>query len=538
MTVQNIQGGEEALARHDEIDSTVDPIASGDLDGKKGDTMVVETDFELVTPEGTVGRAYTAKAAVLNQAVQDIGFGRYQIMLFLVIGFGWASDNLWPIVTSVILPPVGREFGRSSNRTPLITLAQNIGLFAGALFWGFGCDIFGRKWAFSLTLGFTSVFGLICAGSPNFASVGVFDALWSFGVGGNLPVDSAIFLEFLPATHQYLLTVLSTYWAVAQVFADLIAWGLVGNFTCETAEGCTKDGNMGWRYFVITLGGLWMVLFLVRFFFPVLESPKYLMGKGREEDAVRTVHRLAQINRKTSTLTVEDLSRFDQGGEPAEKHMTVLERAKFNSQGFSFESVRALFRTREMAITTSMVILIWAVIGLAFPLYNAFIPTIIAEKVGDQSSSTYITYRNLVIIGVLGVPACLIGAFLVEVKGIGRRGTLGVSTVLTGVFLFCSTTASNSTQLLGWQCAYNFTSSLMYAALYTYTPEIFPTKYRGTGNALTACANRTFGIIAPIIAMFADLTTSNPVYASGALFLFAGVLSFFLPLEPRGKASM
>ena len=78
----------------------------------------------------------------------------------------------------------------------------------------------------------------------------------------------------------------------------------------------------------------------------------------------------------------------------------------------------------------------------------------------------------------------------------------------------------------------------MYAALYPYTPEIFPTKYRGTGNALTACANRTFGIIAPIIAMFADLTTSNPVYASGALFLFAGVLSFFLPLEPRGKASM
>ena len=240
MTSTGVQGREEALARHEETDSVVDPIASGDLDGKKGDAMVVETDFELVTPEGTVGRAYTAKAAVLNQAVQDIGFGRYQIMLFLVIGFGWASDNLWPIVTSVILPPVGREFGRSSNRTPLITLAQNIGLFAGALFWGFGCDIFGRKWAFSLTLGFTSVFGLIAAGSPNFASVGIFDAFWSFGVGGNLPVDSAIFLEFLPATHQYLLTVLSTCWAVVQVFADLIAWGLVATIRVPRPRGALK----------------------------------------------------------------------------------------------------------------------------------------------------------------------------------------------------------------------------------------------------------------------------------------------------------
>jgi hypothetical protein len=35
----------------------------------------------------------------------------------------------------------------------------------------------------------------------------------------------------------------------------------------------------------------------------------------------------------------------------------------------------------------------------------------------------------------------------------------------------------------------------MYAVLYAYTPEIFPTKDRGTGNALTATANRVFGIM-------------------------------------------
>jgi hypothetical protein len=28
--------------------------------------------------------------------------GWYQWQLFIVIGFGWASDNLWPIVTSLI----------------------------------------------------------------------------------------------------------------------------------------------------------------------------------------------------------------------------------------------------------------------------------------------------------------------------------------------------------------------------------------------------------------------------------------------------
>lgn len=36
----------------------------------------------------------------------------------------------------------------------------------------------------------------------------------------------------------------------------------------------------------------------------------------------------------------------------------------------------------------------------------------------------------------------------------------------------------------------------MYAVLYAYTPEVFLTKDRGTGNALAATANRIFGIMA------------------------------------------
>jgi MFS family permease len=126
-----------------------------------------------------------------------------------------------------------------------LTLAQNLGLFVGALFWGFGCDVFGRRWAFNLTIGITGLFGLVAAGSPNFAAIGVFAALWSVGVGGNLPVDSAIFLEFLPASHQYLLTILSIDWALAQVFATLVAWPLLGYRTCQQDdEDCTKSENM------------------------------------------------------------------------------------------------------------------------------------------------------------------------------------------------------------------------------------------------------------------------------------------------------
>ncbi|KAB2581125.1 MFS transporter [Lasiodiplodia theobromae] len=406
------------------------------------------------------------------------------------------------------------------------------------MFWGFGCDIFGRRWAFNLTLGITSVFGLIAASSPNFAAIGCFAALWSFGVGGNLPVDSAIFLEFLPGSHQYLLTILSIDWAIAQVIATLVAWPLLGDLTCQEGEACSRSKNMGWRYFVICMGGLAMIMFFIRFCcFTIYESPKYLMGKGNDEAAVRIVHEVARRNGKASSLTVEDLRACDPTG--SSQSTTAAAAVRRRLEKVNLTHVRALFATKKLAFSTSIIILVWAFIGLGYPLYNAFLPYIQATRgaaFGD--GSTYLTYRNSLIIAVLGVPGALLGGFLVEVPRFGRRGTLALSTAATGAFLYASTTALDSASLLGWNCAYNFTSNVMYAVLYAYTPEVFVTKDRGTGNALTATGNRIFGVMAPIIAMFANLETAAPVYTSGALFIAAGLMVLVLPFEPQGKASL
>lgn len=380
------------------------------------------------------------------------------------------------------------------------------------MFWGFGCDVFGRKWAFNLTLGVTGVFGLIAASSPNFAAIGTFAALWSFGVGGNLPVDSAVFLEFLPGTHQYLLTILSVDWAIAQLIATLIAWPLLGNKTCQQNTVCTREDNMGWRYFVIVMGVISMVEFIIRFgFFTVFESPKYLMGKGQDEEAVRIVHEVARRNGKVSNckstgrfsiqesyifaVTLADLQACDPLGEGTQASSAAIIKRRLEK--FNLTHVRALFASTKLAISTGLIMVVWAFIGLGYPLYNAFLPYIQATRGAEfGDGSTYITYRNSLIIAVLGVPGAILGGFLVEIPKFGRKGTLAVSTIATGVFLYASTTATTSDALLGWDCAYNFTSNIMYAVLYAYTPEIFPTKDRGTGNALTATANRVFGIMA------------------------------------------
>lgn len=41
------------------------------------------------------------------------------------------------------------------------------------------------------------------------------------GVGGNLPVDGALFIEFIPTASGNLLTLLSIFWPVGQLISSL-----------------------------------------------------------------------------------------------------------------------------------------------------------------------------------------------------------------------------------------------------------------------------------------------------------------------------
>ena len=116
-------------------------------DTQKGLGPEESTHHELPIEEGLIPTPlegagidpiYEGKARVLNNAIQDIGMGRYQWQLFIVVGgFGWASDNLWPTITALILPAIKSEF--KPSKAPLLSLSQNIGLLVGAMFWGFGC---------------------------------------------------------------------------------------------------------------------------------------------------------------------------------------------------------------------------------------------------------------------------------------------------------------------------------------------------------------------------------------------------------------
>ncbi|CAN3376903.1 hypothetical protein DIRU0_E40426 [Diutina rugosa] len=486
---------------------------------------------------------YLAKQKLVVEAIDSMGWGRYQWGIFIVAGFGWFADNAWPIVTSSMWPRLIEVDGAhppKSFQGPFITLAQNLGLLAGAIVWSLSSDIIGRKWAFNFTFLFTGIFGLVAGSSPNFASVGVFAALWSFGVGGNLPVDSAIFLEAIPTSEQWLLTVMSAWWALGQVVTTLIAWGLISNFSCDPKEKeCLKKDNWGWRYFAFTMGGLTLIMFVIRFLFPVYESAKYYVGKGDDAAAIASLDKIARFNRKMNPLTLAKLQEIDEM-YGVEKNQTKSENqlVKERLKRFSLSHIRQCFGSKKLAWSTSLVVFTWGLIGLAFPLYNAFIPFYLQTKgASGDNLSVRETYRNNLIVAVLGVPGSIIGGFLTELRT-GRKGVLVVSLLLTGVALFGSTSSTTSMIFFGWTCLFSFWSTMMYGVLYAYTPEVFYTQIRGTGVGLAASFNRVMGVFAPIIGMYADLTTSAPIYVSGALFLASGLLVLLFPYEPRGKSAL
>lgn len=446
---------------------------------------------------------------------------------------------------TIISAPVRNEF--NVKRIAFLTVAKYAGLVIGASGWPITADFIGRRLAFNITLLVSAWAGLVGAGSPNFVAISVFCAFIGVGTGGNQPVDSAIFLEYIPATHQYLLVMQSAFWSVGQAIAALIAWPLIANFSCQSsADICPYESNHGWRYTFWAFGGLTLAMFFLRLFFRIYETPKYLLGKGLDKEAVDVVHKIAKRSGKDTWLTLMHFENIDAElgvadsteVSPSNQHLGHENIIRRNIEKYKPEKITTLFSTPRLALSTILMLFLWCSIGMAYPLYNSFIPIFLENKGVEQGgSSISTTYRDYAIQAVCGIPASLLGGFTVDLKRIGRKGTGTLACIGTGIFLFLFTRATNSAGVIGFTCAIAFFQNLVYGLLYSYTPELFPAPVRGTANGLVAMSNRMSGLVAPIIAAYVGVDTDLPIWISAALFIVAGLVFLVLPYETRGKAA-
>ncbi|KAH6657608.1 major facilitator superfamily domain-containing protein [Truncatella angustata] len=471
------------------------------------------------------------KMHLVNNAIDEIGWTPYHSKLFVLNGFGYAVDSLVLLLQSVIATPAFTEFGKVGYSAGL-TVSVYVGMLIGALFWGLSADMIGRRWAFNISLFICSAAAIVAGAAPNWPSLGFFIALVGFGGGGNLILDTTVFLEYLPSHKQWVLTFLASWWGLGQAITGFVAWGFLApeQWNCSSVAECPRNSNMGWRYTMFTAGALVLVMSVLRItIIRLKETPKYLLGKGQDAALVDSLQSIAHRYNRPCSLTVEKLESCG-----------IVQSAQQGS-GFSAGGAlihfKGLFSARQIAFSTVLIWLSWTLIGLAYPLFYVFLNTYLASRGATSGVSTYDTWRNYALTNVSSIFGPMLAGWMCDQKVLGRKYTMVIGALVTMAFFFAYTAVHTPAQNVGFSCAIGFCLNIYYGTLYAYTAEVLPSAHRATGNGVAVACNRIMGIISAVVGTTSDTTTSVPIYVCAALFICMAIVSAVFPFEPYGKRS-
>jgi putative MFS transporter len=171
-----------------------------------------------------------------------------------------------------------------------ILLSAGIGAIPGAFFWGWMADKVGRRKVFIATaLNFSIATGIMAL-TPDkggWIFLSVFRFFVGAGAAGLVVVDLPLVQEFVPSSKRG--------WIGGLVTSTVSVGGFLG-----AASGAYLEPLIGWRgLFVLGLLPALLTL-LIRAWVP--ESPRWLIRKGRREDARRSIAWALQIDPQTIEL--------------------------------------------------------------------------------------------------------------------------------------------------------------------------------------------------------------------------------------------
>ncbi|RIA86629.1 major facilitator superfamily domain-containing protein [Glomus cerebriforme] len=494
----------------------------------------------------------------LDNIISSIGMGIFQKRLLVLVGFGWFSDALWLVCVAIILPRVQVHFQVSNSVIGLLPSSQFFGMMFGAVFWGIISDTYGRKQAFSWTLGFTVLFGFIASLSQSFVQLCFLFFMLGFGVGGNLPVDGAIFLEFVPKENQYLLTLSSVFFECGAAFTSLVGYLILPTHSCfeEIAACDVSKENNGWRYVILILGTCTLIMLVIRIlFFRLLESPKFLLSHNRKQEAIFVFQEIARINGIEIEIQLDHLDDSNHSSQISSEHSLITSdsnkigniisthfKQKFTSK---FIDLKYLF-DKQWISTTIIVWSMWGVISFGSVMFNLYLPKYL-ETLGKEENKLEDKHINgseaireglkdFIIYTIWGVPGAIIASYLVE-SFLGRKGTmiLGATGVSLSIFLFTNIHNHHYSIIL-FSMIIGCLKSINWAVIYCYTPEVFETKIRGTACGISSVFARITGMVSPIITgALISLGVPAPLYVTSFVYCILAILTFMLPIETRGR---
>ncbi|KAI8929054.1 major facilitator superfamily domain-containing protein [Entophlyctis helioformis] len=450
----------------------------------------------------------------LDTVIASIGYGRYQHILLLLCGLGWLADTMWMQGIALILPQIQKDARISTTAVGMVFSVFFAGMLAGALVWGVLSDTYGRKLAFTNTLLVSTAAGVGAAFTTGVPALCVAVFALGFGVGGHMP--------FCPREKQSRLTMLSVFFGVGSVMGALITLVVVaGATTPSTPTDVAKYGSISaWRL-VFVVHGLACLVMLVQ------ESPKFLLARGRRDEAAAVLAYVSQLNGSAFRLSPADLARLalDEDVTSALKPAVSSLDAERSAPQPAAHTQPSMF-DEKFRKTTVLLFAIWMLVNLGFSMTNAFIAKFMESKGVPASApaSDIDVYINCLVYASSAIPASYLATLMVDVRGLERRGSLALANGVAGIALLVFVWSTGRLAVVASSSLFNFASTVMYGALFTYTPEVYSTAIRGTANGVCGALGRVAGIVAPTLAgLMLTVSIDVPLYVSAFCILLAGV---------------
>ncbi|XP_065600886.1 solute carrier family 22 member 13-like [Cyrtonyx montezumae] len=380
-------------------------------------------------------------------------------------------------------PSLLTEFDLVCDRKDLGDISQSVfmaGLLIGSIIFGPLSDRIGRRPVLLISMLGQSLFGLAIAFLPNFTVYMIFRCIMATAVSGILITTLPLATEWVDVSHRPK-AVLITHCFLA--LGQLVLAGL-------------SYGIRNWR--LLQIAGTAPMFALFFYFWVLPESARWLVTKGKIEEAKKYLKKAASINKRTI---------------PPE----LLDQLKCEAQTKS-GSILDLLRKKHLLKVTLIMSCAWFVGSLVY--YG------LSLNVTGFGLDIYLTQ---VAFGVVELPGRLSCIYLL--KWLGRKKTQAVLLLLAGLMclIIVGIPEDQAVAITVLAVVGKFASCASFSTSYVYAAELFPTIVRQSGVGLCSMAARVAGIIAPLILLLEQYHHAIPMATYGSVTMLGGLLCFLLP---------